>query len=407
MAKQRTNAYFLKLSSFFSGLSFYTPIVPLYFLTHGVNLTVVVLAQAFYSTAVLLFEVPTGVLADRFGHRRSVVISTLMSALGMLLVLVSPTVITLFVSNALFGLGEALQSGSKEALLFEGTQAEGNRKDYKKHLSHLWSYDNLAFAIGTATVGLLYGHFKNGAFTTLIVAAAIAQMAAFIVNLRLKDVVGAELNPFAGSSMWHLFKSSLGQIRQDSFLRNITYTRLLTLPAVYVVYGSYQAYFKTNGVSPYFIGFALTLGGLANALCLRLVHRLEMILSLDKAMLYLNILLGLTYLCFSVVHAPWLLVTIYVFMQTQYNLQEPIVSDYINDRTTSGIRASVLSGVSLIRQVGNTGSKVLLGLSLTPYGITGMLKIQAVYLVVGAFFSYWLLVRCGCTYRLSYESTTS
>jgi MFS family permease len=400
MPRRRSNAYYLKAASFFSGLAFYTPIVPLYFLSHGVNVGAVVLAQAFYAIGTLLFEVPTGVLADRFGHRKSVIASTPMVALGMMTTVLCPNIVGLFGANALFGLGEALQSGSAEALLFEGTKAEGKRQDYKRHLSHVLSYANIAFAVGTAGAGIAYGRWHNHAFVPLIILAAGCQIAALLINLRLRDVPSDEANPFAGSNMWQLFRQSFDRISHDSVLRNITYTRLLTLPATYVLYGSFQPYFQSRGVSPYFIGLVLTIGSFMNGLALHVVHRAEKYLSLDKAILVFNLILGLVYLGFSTVRSPLLLVLVYILLQALYNLQEPFISDYINDRTSSGIRASVLSGVSLIRQLGNAVNKITLGLLLTPFGFQGMLRVQAAYLVLGSFLSYWLMVRCGCVYRI-------
>jgi MFS family permease len=353
---------------------------------------------------IILMEVPTGALADRFGHRRSVIASGLIGPLGLLTVLVMPTAFGLFLSYLFFGLSEALESGSKEALLFEDTKHRGDRKNFQKHLSHILSYDTLAFAVGTAIVGIVYGVFGSDAFVPLIWATAATKFASFLVTLRLRDVPNND-NDFAGNNMWKLLRQSVGHIRGNQGLRNITYVKLLTIPAIYVLYSSYQSYFESNNVSPYWIGFVLTFGALANTIALRNAHRLERIWSLDKAVLYLNLLLALTHIVFSFVSAPWMLVMTYILLQAQYNLQEPIISDYVNERITSNMRATVLSGISLIRQIGNVMSKFFLALALTPFGVTGMLRIQATYLVFGALLSYWLLVRCGCTYKINHPES--
>jgi MFS family permease len=400
----KPNSYYLKWSTFFSALTLYTPIVPLYFLAQGISLTTVVLSQTFYSAMIILMEVPTGALADRFGHRKSVVLSGLIGPLGLLTVLAMPTTFGMFLSYLFFGLSEALESGSKEALLFEDTKHRGERRNFQKHLSHVLSFDTLAFALGTAIVGVTYGLFGSDAFAPLIWATALTKFTSFLITLRLHDVPNLD-NDFAGNNMWKLFRQSVKHIRQNQGLRNITYVKLLTIPAIYVLYSSYQSYFETNNVSPYWIGFVLTFGALANTLALRNAHRLERIWSLDKAVLYLNLLLALTHIVFSLVSAPWLLVVTYILLQAQYNLQEPIISDYVNERISSNMRATVLSGISLIRQIGNVMSKFFLALALTPFGVTGMLRIQASYLVIGALLSYWLLIRCGCTYKISHSDS--
>jgi MFS family permease len=403
---RRTNAYYLKWSTFFSALTLYTPIVPLYFMMHGIGVGTVVLAQTFYSLAIVLLEVPTGVLADRFGHRKSVIASALIGPLGLLVVIPWPNIRGLFISYLLFGLSQALESGSKEALLYETNRSSGVPGTFKKQWAHILSYDTLAFAVGTAIVGVVYGRFGSSAFVPLIWVTAVTKLITLAITLRLRDVPIENSAADKGSGMWKLLKSSTQEIRQSPTLRTMTYVKLLTLPGIYVLYSSYQGYFEANGVTPYFIGFVLTLGALANSIALRNAHRLERYLSLDKAVLYLALLLGISHLLFSVIHQPWLLVLTYILIQAQYDLQEPIISDYINDRVPSAIRASTLSGISLIRQIGNTMQKFLLGLSLTPFGVPGMLRILSIYLIVGGVVSYWLLARCGCTYTLQKPGTS-
>ena len=99
---RKNNAYYLKWSTFFSALTLYTPIVPLYFMMHGIGVGTVVMAQTFYSLAIVLLEVPTGVLADRFGHRKSVITSALIGPLGLLVVIPWPNIWGLFISYLLF-----------------------------------------------------------------------------------------------------------------------------------------------------------------------------------------------------------------------------------------------------------------------------------------------------------------
>lgn len=397
------NPLYLKWSSFLGGLAFYAPVAPLFFLSQGVSLSLIVLSQAAYSIAILLSEVPTGVFGDKYGHRKSIILGGLCEAAGIGFILLFPNVVGLFGGYILLGIGASFQSGSVEALLYESSKSTGTVSKYKRHLAQILSNDTLAFAIGTAVVGVTYGAFGNQVLTGLIICSLLAKLAGMLATLGLKEVEHSDSRTASDSTMWQTFKSSISHIKSDSTLINLTYVKLLTLTAQYVIISAYQPYFQENNVSPYFIGFVLTMGGLANSLTMRNVHRIEKYLSLDKAVLVLGGLMGLTYLTFSIVNSPWLLVLTFVVLQAQYNLLDPIISDYINDRTASGTRATVLSGISLIRSIANTGSKILLGLAIAGVGVAGMLRIQAAYMIVGTIVSYWLLTKCGCVYRLSSE----
>lgn len=399
-----TNPKYLKWAAFVGGLAFYTPVAPLFFLNRGVSISTFVMAQAIYSVAVIAAEVPTGLIGDRFGHRRSIILGGLMEAAGIASMLLLQDVSGLFLGYLLLGIGAAFQSGSIEALLYESMREGGESRKYRKSLSHILSNDTLAFAVSTAVVGVLYGSFGKSAIVPLITCSLLSKVVMTFFFTRLQNVHSTQLpQPTSDANLWRTFKKSLSHIRGESFLQNIVYVKVLTLTAQYVLLSVYQPYFTNNGVSAYFIGFVLTLGGLANAGMMRFTHLIEKVLSLEKAVLLLGIVLSATYMVFALVRSPLALVATFILLQAQYNLLDPIISDYINDKTSVGIRATVLSGISLIRSIGNLLSKVVLGLAVAGVGVAGMLKVQAVYLLVGSLLSFWLLRRCGCVYRLSEE----
>ena len=65
--------------------------------------------------AVLVFEVPTGVLADTYGRRRSVIIGFLLMGSGFALEGAVPTFATVLVAQAVWGVGYTFLSGALEA----------------------------------------------------------------------------------------------------------------------------------------------------------------------------------------------------------------------------------------------------------------------------------------------------
>ena len=79
-------------------------------------LVAAVLAAGDLSLVVL--EIPTGWLADRFGHRASLVVGSLIQVLGMLCCWLDPSVAGLVVATALIALGDSFRSGADEALLY-------------------------------------------------------------------------------------------------------------------------------------------------------------------------------------------------------------------------------------------------------------------------------------------------
>lgn len=67
--------------------------------------------------AILIFEVPTGVVADTFSRRVSVIIGVFLTGLGFLLTGAIPLLATVLIGQALWGLGYTFMSGAFEAWL--------------------------------------------------------------------------------------------------------------------------------------------------------------------------------------------------------------------------------------------------------------------------------------------------
>ncbi|MEK9155044.1 MAG: MFS transporter [Patescibacteria group bacterium] len=74
------------------GLYFYLPIFALYMTGHGVSFAAIVIGQAVYSLAKLVGEVPTGVFADKYGQRISMILGYVLEAVGLVALILSPTV---------------------------------------------------------------------------------------------------------------------------------------------------------------------------------------------------------------------------------------------------------------------------------------------------------------------------
>ena len=58
------------------------PIIVLFFQEHGLSLTQVMLLQAIYSLSVAILEIPSGYIADIFGRKKTIILSTIFTFIG-------------------------------------------------------------------------------------------------------------------------------------------------------------------------------------------------------------------------------------------------------------------------------------------------------------------------------------
>ena len=95
------------------------PIIVLFFQEHGLSLTQVMTLQAIYSFSVALFEVPSGYIADLFGRKKTIVISTIFAFIGYLVFSFYGGFYAFAIAQILVGISSSLMTGSDSALLYD------------------------------------------------------------------------------------------------------------------------------------------------------------------------------------------------------------------------------------------------------------------------------------------------
>lgn len=119
----------------------------LYLLQLGITQGEIGILQSFLFFSSVALEIPSGLLADRYGRKCSLIIGFLglsISGIGFLLFSAFAPFAIIF---CLFGASIAMGSGSDQALLYDNLLAEHRTADYPKILSR-------ARAIGAVSLGL-------------------------------------------------------------------------------------------------------------------------------------------------------------------------------------------------------------------------------------------------------------
>ena len=96
---------------------------------------------------VFALEVPTGWVADRLGHRRSLIIGSFVQVCGMLAFWLAAGTPSLLAATLLVGLGDAFRSGADEALLYRTCVALGRESDFQSIEARTGAVSRLALVV--------------------------------------------------------------------------------------------------------------------------------------------------------------------------------------------------------------------------------------------------------------------
>lgn len=121
----RNNLRLLKWHAFFDGFRPYEAIAVLYFLQVSGSFTRSLAVFSIASITTCLFEVPTGVLSDRIGRRRTFILGAVASLFAILFYSFASSFFTLVCGAFFIGLSWAFLSGNHDALLFDTLKEVG------------------------------------------------------------------------------------------------------------------------------------------------------------------------------------------------------------------------------------------------------------------------------------------
>lgn len=117
--KLKRNIWIIYLFNFLKGLMFFLPIYALYLQQELFTIFNVTLILAIQSIATLIFEVPSGAIADLFGRKRSLIISSIIGVIALIFLGIGNSLIFFIIYAILTAFSESLLSGTDVALLFD------------------------------------------------------------------------------------------------------------------------------------------------------------------------------------------------------------------------------------------------------------------------------------------------
>lgn len=115
--KLKIYSLILFLNSYLSGLL--VPVLSLLLLDKGAGLSNLSIILGLYAFTVVILELPTGIIADVFGRKKSFCLSVIVSIISLITLLFGRGVVFLCIGMIFYGFSRALSSGSFDAMFID------------------------------------------------------------------------------------------------------------------------------------------------------------------------------------------------------------------------------------------------------------------------------------------------
>ncbi len=342
------NPRLLFWARFFTMFKMLNAVVTLFYLHRGLSLEQTIWLSGIFGAGSLLFEVPSGYLADRFGRKWTL-------ALGVLLLVASDAIhlsaygfAPFIVAFIFLSAASSCFSGTEEALLYDSLKELGKEEEMTKYNSRLLSAQNLPKIFIPAIGAFIAKDLLDWQFSILLWTNIVAAMTALALIFRLTE---PEHRMDVSAQEKGIFSESIATIRRQPELFRAAMNKIIPFVATILVWRVYQPYVTNNGLPVVIMGLFYMI---MHTIMFSLKWSAEPLerrfgaaqtLTITSASMAFWIVVGI------LVRDPYLQVIAFGLSFVSHSIREPMYSQWINRRIHSRSRATTLSNLAVFRGI--------------------------------------------------------
>jgi MFS family permease len=375
--------------------SFIWGINTIFLLDAGLSNFQAFLANAFFTLGMVVFEIPTGVVADTYGRRLSYLLGTVTLSLSTVLYLWMWHIHGPFwgwaVSSMLLGLGFTFFSGSDEAWLVDALHATNFKGSLDSVFAKAQTASGVAMLVGSVAGGVIAQQTNLGVPYILRAGVLVLNfLTAFFLMKDLGFTPKKPKNPL--KEMKKIFDNSVESglknppirwiMLSAPFVSGVSFYVFYALqPYLLKLYGNEKAY-SIAGLIAALTASAQIVGGMTAPYIMKRFKRRT------DALLQGTFLTGVILLLVAICNNFWLAIVLIFAWGLLFAALTPIRQAYLNGIIPSEHRATVLSFDSVMASSGGIVVQPALGKVADVWGYASSYAVSAFISLVALPFMY-------------------
>ena len=345
------------LNSYISGLI--VPVLSLLLMEKGATLSSISVIMGIFAFTVIVLELPTGIMSDMIGRKKTFLISLVLSAVFSLVILFGHGFLYLSIGVFIYGLNRAVSSGSFEALFIDSYINEFGKDKLHVVSTRLNVLDALGLSVGALTGGALpeisskYLILSGTYDLNLVVRLALTVLVAVLAVIYIKETCANDIKERINLRK-HIRNSSAIVINSKSII-----CIFISVFSTGFFLSSLETYWQPHFISLLpneslrallgvisFLYLAAAMAG--NIISGKILSKYNPQKTYIVLRIFLGIILIVTALQTNMISFIFLYSLIYLFFGMA-NIPENVI---LNSEIPNSARASILSVNSLILQIG-------------------------------------------------------
>lgn len=380
------NKQYFKFCSygFLKNLRFFDAFLLLFFLESGMTYTQIGVLYALREIIINLFEIPSGIIADTYGRKKSLIAAFLLYILSFLIFYFFNTFYFFVAAILFYGIGDAFRTGTHKGMIMDYLALNQWSHHKANYYGHTRSWSQKGSAVSALIAGCLV--LYSGSYRTIFLYSVIPYLLNFINIYSYPNTLNYSLNnqkESKNNTLVFVFNSFVKSLKQPKVLQIINSSALhsaylkaikdyiqpimLQITLLIPFFISMETKRKSGMVVGIIYFFIYLLTSYASKKSFKIselvkgnVPRLTLLLGLASGLicgiLYHFNLWILSLLCFT---------CIYIFE----NIRKPLLTGEIADQVAPEILTSVISAQSFFSTISTSIIALSIGFLADVWGI--------------------------------------
>jgi MFS family permease len=354
-----TNIKIAKIRSFFFMFLLLVPIMVPYFQSLGLGMLEILKLQAIFCLSMVIFEIPTGYLADLWGRRASLILGGFITGIGFSFLPFARTYEELALYEIALALGASLCSGADIAIVYDSLSSKSNRSKIIGSISQ-WSLIGEACAAICTSILILWS------FATVIWLQLIIGWIPFLLAFFFREPEIKKMQ--SGKHIGNIAAVARYLVVADPLIRLIFINSVVWGLSSFCVVWLLQPYWSSHSVPLSFFGYMWAVLMFISALVSKYTHLIEAKIGAFSTLLVLAFSSCLAYFLMAT-NIAWLGISAGILFYINRGLASVVFVDAINWKIPASFRATANSMQSLAFRLGFGVLGPIIGLSVDSVGL--------------------------------------
>jgi len=217
---------------FFKNLRFFEPFLLLFFLDKGLSFLQIGTLIAIREITINIFEIPTGILADSLGRRRSMISAFVFYIISFVIFYFSGAYWVFVVAILFYAYGDAFRTGTHKAMIFEYLKINGWENQKVHYYGHTRSWSQTGSAVSAVLAAIIV--YKTGNYSAVFLISIIPYLIDLILMTTYPKILEGERQSIERGKLLSTFRQTIGDFITS--FRNPAMLRAILTQSVYSGY---------------------------------------------------------------------------------------------------------------------------------------------------------------------------